>query len=257
MAKRYQRGNQKTGIKERHTIQCPKDTNEAIRRQESKKDIQYNGQKIPKRQSEDRNQRNTYNTMAKRYQRGNQKTGIKERHTMQWPKDTKEAIRRQESKRDIQYNAQKIPKRQSEDRNQRKTYNTMAKRYQRGNQKTGIKETHTIQWPKDTKEAIRRQESKKDIQYNDQKIPKRQSEDRNQRKTYNTMVKRYQIDNQKTGIKERYTIQWPKDTKEAIRRQESKKHIQCNGQKISKRQSEDRNQRKTYNTMTKRYQRGS
>jgi hypothetical protein len=97
MAKRYQRGNQKTGIKETHTIQWPKDTKEAIRRQESKKDIQYNGQKIPKRQSEDRNQRNTYNTMAKRYQRGNQKTGIKERHTIQWPKDTKEAIRRQES----------------------------------------------------------------------------------------------------------------------------------------------------------------
>jgi hypothetical protein len=77
--------------------------------------------------------------MAKRYQRGNQKTGIKERHTMQWPKDTKEAIRRQESKKHIQYNGQK--------------------RYQRGNQKTGIKERHTIQWPKDTKEAIRRQES--------------------------------------------------------------------------------------------------
>jgi hypothetical protein len=56
--------------------------------------------------------------MAKRYQRGNQKTGIKETHTIQWPKE--------------------IPKRQSEDRNQRKTYNTMAKRYQRGNQKTGI-----------------------------------------------------------------------------------------------------------------------
>jgi hypothetical protein len=97
--------------------------------------------------------------MAKRYQRGNQKTGIKERHTIQWPKDTKEAIRRQESKN---------------------TYNTMAKRYQRGNQKAGIEERHTIPCPKDTKEAIRRQESKKDIQYNDQKIPKRQSEDRNQ-----------------------------------------------------------------------------
>ena len=121
--------------------------------------------------------------MAKRYQRGNQKTGIEERHTIQWPKDIKEAIRRQESKKDIQYNGQKIPKRQSEDMNQRKTYNTMAKRYQRGNQKTGIEERHTIQWPKDIKEAIRSQESKKDIQYNGQKIPKRQSEDRNQRKT--------------------------------------------------------------------------
>ena len=48
--------------------------------------------------------------------------------------DTKEAIRRRKSK-DRQYNDQKIPKRQSEDVNQR-TDNTMTKRYQRGNQKT-------------------------------------------------------------------------------------------------------------------------
>jgi hypothetical protein len=82
--------------------------------------------------SEDRNQRKTYHTMDKKYQRGNQKTGNEERHTIQCPKDTKEAIRRQESKKDIQYNGQKIPKRQSEDKNQRKTYNTMTKRYQRG-----------------------------------------------------------------------------------------------------------------------------
>jgi hypothetical protein len=42
----------------------------------------------------------------------------------------------------------------------------MVKRYQRGNQKTGIEERQSIPWPKDIKEAIRRQESKKDIQLN-------------------------------------------------------------------------------------------
>jgi hypothetical protein len=36
-----------------------------------------------------------------------------------------------------------------------------------------IKEGHSIQWSKDTKEVIRNSTSKKDIQYNGQKIPKR------------------------------------------------------------------------------------
>jgi hypothetical protein len=45
----------------------------------------------------------------------------------------------------------------------------MAKRYQRGNQKPGIEEEQTIQWPKDTKGVIRSRESKKDRQYNGQK----------------------------------------------------------------------------------------
>ena len=49
----------------------------------------------------------------------------------------------------------------------------MAKRYQRGNQNTSIKEGQTTQWPKDTKEVIRRRQSKKDRQHNGQKIPKR------------------------------------------------------------------------------------
>jgi hypothetical protein len=49
MVKRYQRGNKKQYIKEGHTIQWSKDTNEVIRYSTSKKDIQYNGQKIPKR----------------------------------------------------------------------------------------------------------------------------------------------------------------------------------------------------------------
>jgi hypothetical protein len=43
----------------------------------------------------------------------------------------------------------------------------------RGNKKHYIKEGHTIQWSKDTKEVIRNSTSKKDIQYNGQKIPKR------------------------------------------------------------------------------------
>jgi hypothetical protein len=48
---------------------------------------------------------------------------------------------------------------------QRRTYNTMVKRYQRSNKKQYIKEGHTIQWSKDTKEVIRNSRSKKDIQY--------------------------------------------------------------------------------------------
>ena len=46
----------------------------------------------------------------------------------------------------------------------------MVKRYQRGNKKQYIKEGHTIQWSKDTKEVIRNSTSKKDIQENGQKI---------------------------------------------------------------------------------------
>ena len=50
----------------------------------------------------------------------------------------------------------------------------MAKRYQRGNQKQcKSKKEQTTQWPKDTKEVIRSRKSKKDRQYNGQKIPKR------------------------------------------------------------------------------------
>jgi hypothetical protein len=64
-------------------------------------------------------------------------------------------------------------KRQSESVNRRRTDNTMAKRYQRGNQNQSIDEEHTIQWPKDTKGAIRNSKSTKNRQYNGQKIPKR------------------------------------------------------------------------------------
>ena len=49
----------------------------------------------------------------------------------------------------------------------------MVKRYQRGNKKQYIKEGHSIQWSTDIKEVIRNSTSKKDIQYNGQKIPKR------------------------------------------------------------------------------------
>jgi hypothetical protein len=65
--------------------------------------------------------------------RGNKKQYIKEGHTIQWSKDTKEVIRNSTSKKDIQYNGQKI---------------------QRCSKKQYIKEGHTIQWSKDTKEAI-------------------------------------------------------------------------------------------------------
>ena len=70
--------------------------------------------------------------MVKRYLRGNKKQYIKEGHSIQWSKDTKEVIRNSISKKDIQYNNQK-----------------------------------------DTKEVIRNSTSRKDIQYNGQNIPKR------------------------------------------------------------------------------------
>jgi hypothetical protein len=54
-----------------------------------------------------------------------------EEQTIQWPKDTKWAIRISKSTKKRQYNGQKIPKGQSESVNRRRTDNTMAKRYQR------------------------------------------------------------------------------------------------------------------------------
>jgi hypothetical protein len=52
------------------------------------------------------------------------------------------------------------------------TVNTMAKRYQRHNQKLYIKGGQSIQWSNDTKGITRSGISKKDSQYNGQKIPK-------------------------------------------------------------------------------------
>jgi hypothetical protein len=49
----------------------------------------------------------------------------------------------------------------------------MVNRYQRDNKKQYIKEGHSIQWSKDTKEVIRKSTSKKGIQYNGQRIRKR------------------------------------------------------------------------------------
>ena len=46
----------------------------------------------------------------------------------------------------------------------------MVKIYQRGNKKQYIKVGHTIQWSKETKGVIRNITSKKDNQYNGQKI---------------------------------------------------------------------------------------
>jgi hypothetical protein len=48
MDKRYQRGNQKPYIEEEHATQWTKDTKGVIRIRISKKNIQHNGQKIPK-----------------------------------------------------------------------------------------------------------------------------------------------------------------------------------------------------------------
>ena len=89
---------------------------------------------------------------------------------MQWPKDTKGITRSRISKKDSQYNGQKIPMAEPEAVYQR-TVNAMAKRYQRHNQKPYIKEGQSIQWPKDT-EGITRSRISKDSQYNSQKIPK-------------------------------------------------------------------------------------
>jgi hypothetical protein len=68
------------------------------------------------------------------------------------------------------------------------TDNTMAKRYQKGNRNQSIDEEHTIQWSKDTKRAIRISKSTKNRQYNGQKMPKRQSESVNRRRTENYLL---------------------------------------------------------------------
>jgi hypothetical protein len=61
----------------------------------------------------------------------------------------------------------------------------MAKRYQRGNQNTSIKEGQTTQWLKDTKEVIRRRQSKKDRQHNGQKKKYKQRSTNTTQKTKN------------------------------------------------------------------------
>jgi hypothetical protein len=94
-------------------------------------DIQHNGHKIPKEYSE-AVKRRIYNTMATRYQRGIQKP-YAQGYTTQWPHNTKGVFRSRKPK-DIQRNGHKIQKGYSEAVN-RRIYNTMATRYQRGIQK--------------------------------------------------------------------------------------------------------------------------
>ena len=124
MAKRYQRTNQKPYIEEEQTTQCLEDTKGAIRNRISKKNRQHNGQMIPKERSETVFRR-TDNTMAKRYQRGNQKPYIEDEETTQCLEDTKGAIRNCILKKNRQHNGQKIPKGESETVYRRRTDNTM------------------------------------------------------------------------------------------------------------------------------------
>ena len=51
----------------------------------------------------------------------------------------------------------------------RRTDNTMAKRYQWGNQNPQVEDGQTTQWPKDTNVVIRIHKSKTDRQHNGQK----------------------------------------------------------------------------------------
>ena len=144
--RRHQREVIRICISKKNRQHNGQDTKEAIRICISKKNRQHNEQKIPKGQSESVYQRRTDNTMDKRYQRGNQNLYIKEEQSTQWSKDTKGAIRICISKKNRQHNGQKTPKGQSESVYQRRTDNTMVKRYQRGNQNLYIKEEQKTQW---------------------------------------------------------------------------------------------------------------
>jgi hypothetical protein len=98
--------------------------------------------------------------MARRYQRGNQNPYIEEEQTTQWPKDIKGAIRIRISKKNKQHNGQKISKGQSESVYRRRTNNTMAKRYQRGNQNPYIEEEQTTQWSKEKGQKYKQRSTK-------------------------------------------------------------------------------------------------
>ena len=67
----------------------------------------------------------------------------------------------------------------------------------------------------------------------------------------------YQRGNQNPSIEEEHTMQCLEDTKEVIRIHLSKKNIQYNVLKISKGSSESIHRRRTYNTMSWRYQRSN
>jgi hypothetical protein len=129
----------------------------------------------------------------------------------------------------------------------------MVKRYKRGNKKQYIKEGHTIQWSKDTLWSTVSYYlfcifwplywmSFFDVLFLINSLvsfdhcivcPSLMYCFLYQRRTYNTMVNRYQRGNKKQYIKEGHSIQWSKDTKEVIRNSTSKKDIQYNGSLVS------------------------
>jgi hypothetical protein len=119
--------------------------------------------------------------------------------------------------------AKRYQRGKSESLYRRRTDNTIAKRYQMGNQNLYIEEL-TTQLPKDTKGVIRICISKKSRRQNGQKIPKGYSESVYQRRTDDIMAKRYQRCNLNPYIEEELTTHWPKDTKEVIRIRTSKKN---------------------------------
>jgi hypothetical protein len=190
MTKRYQRGNHNLYIEEELTTQWPKDTKGSIYRFwlplwyllaiVSSALLRYTDsdypfgifwpsccQKIPKRLSESVYRRRTDNTMAKRYQRVNQNMYIEEELTTQWPfgivwplccqflfdigiritplVSFGHCVVSSSSIYDSDY---------PEHVYRRRTDNTMAKRYQRGNPNPYIEEELTTQWPTDTKGVI-------------------------------------------------------------------------------------------------------
>jgi predicted nucleic acid-binding Zn ribbon protein len=230
------------------------------------------------------NGRRTDNTMVKGHQRDNQNQQIDEEQTIQWPKDTRGVIRISKSTKNIQFNGQKIPEgcivcsssiywfwlplwyllaivlcvlRRFTDSdypsgifwplyclffvdNRQRTDNKMAKRYQRDNPNKSIDEEQTIQWPKDTKGAIRISKSMK-----------------NRRSSLIywfwlslcylltivlCVLHRFTDSDCPFGILSFghcivcssviQTIQWPKDTKGIIRISKSKKNRKYNGQMI-------------------------
>jgi hypothetical protein len=104
----------------------------------------------------------------------------------------------------------------------------MVKRYQRCNHNPYIEEEHRTQWSKDIKGVIRMRISKKNIQHNGQKIPNVLSECVYRRRTYNTMVKRYQRCNQNPYIGEEHTTQWPKEKVQKDKQRSTKYNIKRN-----------------------------
>jgi hypothetical protein len=116
--------------------------------------------------------------------------------------------------------------------NRSRTYDTMANRYQRSNQKASIEVGHTIQWPTDTK-GVRFMPSGYHIgifwqlyrlSYFDlcllitTLVSVGHCIVWHWSRTDDTMPKRYQCGNQKAYIEVGQTIQWPTDTNVVIRR---------------------------------------